>query len=96
MTREANWQAQQNEQQEWDADHDLHTAWCNAAMDLANNYAEAYCNHQCDDSKDCLQELGRARLELKRHLWGQPASMGPVEPTPTTAHDDTALKERLI
>jgi hypothetical protein len=89
MSNEANWQAQSNEQQEWDADHDLHTAWCNVAMDLANNYAEAYCNHQCDDTQDCLHELGRTRRELKQHLWGQPASMGPTS-------DDTALLRQIL
>ena len=78
MTSEANWQAQSNEQQEWDYDHDLHTAWCKVAMGLATDYAEAYCNHQCDDSQDHLPELGRTRRELKQHLFNQPASMGPA------------------
>lgn len=79
MTSEANWQHQSNEQQEWDADHDLHIAWCNVAMGLATDYAEAYCTHQCDDSQDNLHELGRARRELKRHLFNQPASMRPTK-----------------
>lgn len=78
MTSEAGWQHQTNEQQEYDYDHDLHTAWCNVAMGLATDYAEAYCNHQCDDTKDNLAELGRTRRELKQHLFGQPASMTPA------------------
>ena len=77
QTSEAGWQAQSNEQEEWDYDHDLHTAWCNVAMGLATDYADAYCNHQCDDTQDHLPELGRTRRELKRHLFEQPASMGP-------------------
>ena len=89
MSNEENWQAQTNEQQEWDADHDLHTAWCDVAMDLVNDYAEAYCNHQCDDTQDNLHELGRTRRELRRHLWGQPASMGPTS-------DDTALLRQAL
>lgn len=78
MTSEAGWQHQTNEQQEYDYDHDLHTAWCNVAMGLATDYAEAYCNHQCDDTKDNFVELGRTRRELKRHLFAQPASMMPA------------------
>lgn len=66
-------------------DHDLHTAWCNVAMGLATAYAQAWCNHQCDDSEsqNHLPELFRTRRELQQHLFNQPASMGPT-PDPET------------
>lgn len=63
---------------DYDYDDDLHTAWCAVAMDLVDNYAEAYCNHQCDDTEDHLQTLILTRREVKHHLLGQPASMAPT------------------
>jgi hypothetical protein len=75
MTSEAGWQAQSNEQKEWDYDHDLHIAWVDAAMALAYDFAEAYCNVQCVNDSDNLHVLNTARRALRAHLQGRPASM---------------------
>lgn len=57
-----------------DYDTDLHVAWVDAAMVKAYDFAEAYCNHLCDD-EDRLHELNTARRALREHLMNQPASM---------------------
>lgn len=56
-------------------DGELHKAWVDAAMVKAHDFAEAYCNHQCDGENDRLHEMNTARRDLREHLIGQPASM---------------------
>ena len=58
-----------------DYDEELHKAWVDAAMVKAYDFAEAYCNHQCDGENDRLHEMNTARRVLREHLIGQPASM---------------------
>lgn len=58
-----------------DYDEELHKAWVDAAMVKAYDFAEAYCNHQCDGENDRLNEMNTARRALREHLIAQPASM---------------------
>jgi len=58
-----------------DYDEALHISWVDTAMVMAYDFAEAYCNHQCDDQQDRLHELNTARRVLREHLINQPASM---------------------
>ena len=58
-----------------DYDEELHKAWVDAAMVKAYDFAEAYCNHQCDGEDDRLNEMNTARRALRDHLTGQPLSM---------------------
>lgn len=58
-----------------DYDEALHISWVDTAMLKAYDFAEAYCNHQCDDQRDRLHELNTARRALREHLMNQPASM---------------------
>lgn len=62
-----------------DYDTDLHVAWVDAAMVKAYDFAEAYCDHLCDD-EDRLHELNTARRALREHLMNQPASMSLTDP----------------
>lgn len=63
-----------------DYDAELHVAWVDTAMVMAYDFAEAYCNHQCDDQQDRLHELNTARRALREHLMNQPASMFLTDP----------------
>jgi len=58
-----------------DYDEELHSAWFDAAMVLAYDFAEAHCNLQCVNDSDNLHALNTARRALKAHLQGRPASM---------------------
>lgn len=44
------------------------TAWVDAAMVKAHDFAEAYCNHQCDGDNDRLHEMNTARRALREHM----------------------------
>lgn len=63
-----------------DYDEALHILWVDTAMVMAYDFAEAYCNHQCDDQQDRLHELNTARRALREHLMNQPASMFLTDP----------------
>lgn len=63
-----------------DYDEALHISWVDTAMVMAYDFAEAYCNHQCDDQQDQLHELNTARRALREHLINQPASMSLTDP----------------
>ena len=63
-----------------DYDEALHISWLDTAMVMAYDFAEAYCNHQCDDQQDRLHELNTARRALREHLMNQPASMSLTDP----------------
>ena len=63
-----------------DYDEALHISWVDTAMVMAYDFAEAYCNHQCDDQQDRLHELNTARRALREHLMNQPASMSLTDP----------------
>lgn len=58
-----------------DYDEELYKAWVDAAMVKAYDFAEAYCNHQCDGENDRLNEMNMARRSLREHLIAQPAGM---------------------
>lgn len=58
-----------------DYDESLHLAWVDAAMVLAYDFAEAYCNLQCVNDSDNLHALNTARRALRTHLHNKPASM---------------------
>ena len=58
-----------------DYDEELHSAWVDAAMVLAYDFAEAYCNLQCVNDSDSLHAVNTARRALRAHLRGRPASM---------------------
>lgn len=62
-----------------DYDEELHVAWVDAAMVKAYDFAEAYCDHLCDD-EDRLHELNTARRALREHLMNRPASMSLTDP----------------
>ena len=47
---------------------DLLAEWTDAAMVKAYDFAEAYCNHQCDGDNDMLHELNTTRRALREHL----------------------------
>ena len=49
-------------------DNELRAAWVDAAMVKANDFAEAYCNHQCDGDNDRLHEMNTAQRSLREHL----------------------------
>ncbi len=63
-----------------DYDEALHISWVDTAMVMAYDFAEAYCNHQCDDQQDRLHELNTARRALREHLMNQPDSMSLTDP----------------
>lgn len=56
-------------------DMELHYAWVNSAMVKAYDFAEAYCNLQCDNTNDNLHEMNTARRALREFLMARPASM---------------------
>ncbi len=58
-----------------DIDDELHKAWIAACMDVAQDFAEEYCNMQCDGERSHLEAATAHRTKLRNMLWDVPASM---------------------
>ena len=58
-----------------DYDEELHKAWVDACMDVANDFAEEYCNMQCDGTRSHLEAATAHRTKLRNMLWDVPTSM---------------------
>ena len=58
-----------------DYDEELHKAWVDACMGVAHDYAEEYCNMQCDGARSHLEAAAAHRTKLRDMLWNVPVSM---------------------
>lgn len=56
-------------------DEELHKAWVDACMEVAHDFAEEYCNMQCDGTRSHLEAATARRTKLRDMLWDVPASM---------------------
>ena len=63
-----------------DHDEELHKAWVDACMEVAHDFAEEYCNMQCDGTRSHLEAATAHRTKLRNMLWDVPASMALSDP----------------
>ena len=61
-------------------DEELHKAWVDACMEVAHDFAEEYCNMQCDGTRSHLEAATARRTKLRDMLWDVPASMALTDP----------------
>ena len=61
-------------------DEELHKAWVDACMNVAHDFAEEYCNMQCDGTRSHLEAATAHRTKLRDTLWNVPASMAMTDP----------------